>query len=104
MDGLTEDLHRMRISNWKDTAGVDGHGEISNGKPGLTKICSATDDDHGTYCQLFKKKSVLSFQTSLSLQIKLRSQITRGDTTHFAQRNAGAAQHNQQTSTSADSV
>ena len=71
----------MRISNWKDTAGVDGHGEISYGKPRLTKICSATDDD-GTYCQLFKKKSVLSFQTSLSLQIKLRSQITRGDTTH----------------------
>ena len=42
MGGLTEDLHRMRISNWLE---IDGHGEIYYGKPGLTKSCSADDDD-----------------------------------------------------------
>ena len=42
---MTEDLHRMRISDWKDKAEIDGHGEISYGKPGLTKSCSDAEDD-----------------------------------------------------------
>ena len=38
---MREDLHRMRISNRKDKA---ADREISYGKLGRTKSCSATDD------------------------------------------------------------
>jgi hypothetical protein len=45
MDGVTEDLHRKRIGNWKDKAEIDGYGEISYRKPVLTKSCSAADGE-----------------------------------------------------------
>ena len=40
---MREDLHRLRIGRLR--LEIDGHGEISYGKPGLAKSFSATGDD-----------------------------------------------------------
>jgi hypothetical protein len=45
MDGVVEDLRKLRIKSWWRVARDKSHGRKFCGKPRLTSGCSANDDD-----------------------------------------------------------